>query len=125
MRQKDILIDYALKYLGAKYDWGSNGPETFDCSGFVQWCLRVVGKDFIGDQTAQGLHDKMKLMYEKGDDILFFGKTRNDITHVALGVGGGLMIEAGGAGVQSNDIGCVRVVPIRKDLVHGYNLRLL
>ena len=29
--------------LGSKYVWGKQGPDTFDCSGFVYWCLNQVG----------------------------------------------------------------------------------
>lgn len=37
------LIKVAMLKLGAKYSWGSRGPSTFDCSGFVFWCLNQVG----------------------------------------------------------------------------------
>jgi len=33
----------ALSKLGCKYVWGAKGPSTFDCSGFVYWCLNQVG----------------------------------------------------------------------------------
>ena len=38
----DLLRTSKLK-LGAKYIWGAHGPNTFDCSGFVYWCLNQVG----------------------------------------------------------------------------------
>lgn len=34
------LVDEARKHLGAKYVFGAVGPTTFDCSGFVVYCLR-------------------------------------------------------------------------------------
>ena len=37
------LIKVARLKLGAKYIWGTQGPSTFDCSGFVNWCLNQVG----------------------------------------------------------------------------------
>ena len=37
------LIKVAKLKLGSKYVWGSRGPNTFDCSGFVFWCLNQVG----------------------------------------------------------------------------------
>lgn len=37
------LLDVALSKLGCKYVWGAKGPNQFDCSGFVYWCLNQVG----------------------------------------------------------------------------------
>lgn len=37
------LIKVARLKLNAKYVWGTQGPSTFDCSGFVNWCLNQVG----------------------------------------------------------------------------------
>ena len=37
---RDKIIDYAQSKLGAKYVWGATGPNTFDCSGFVQYVYK-------------------------------------------------------------------------------------
>ncbi len=37
------LLKVALSKLGCKYVWGAKGPNEFDCSGFVYWCLNQVG----------------------------------------------------------------------------------
>ena len=37
------LLKVAKSKLGCKYVYGSKGPNTFDCSGFVHWCLNQVG----------------------------------------------------------------------------------
>lgn len=37
------LLEVALSKLGCKYVWGAKGPNQFDCSGFVYWCLNQVG----------------------------------------------------------------------------------
>ncbi|MCR5685014.1 MAG: peptidoglycan-binding protein [Lachnospiraceae bacterium] len=37
------LLKVAKSKLGCKYVYGSKGPNTFDCSGFVYWCLNQVG----------------------------------------------------------------------------------
>lgn len=39
----DDLIKISMLKLGCRYVWGSRGPNTFDCSGFVFWCLNQVG----------------------------------------------------------------------------------
>lgn len=37
------LISIAKSKLGSRYVWGAKGPNTFDCSGFVYWCLNQAG----------------------------------------------------------------------------------
>ncbi|MBP5332233.1 MAG: peptidoglycan-binding protein [Lachnospiraceae bacterium] len=37
------LLKVAKSKLGCKYVWGDKGPDSFDCSGFVYWCLNQVG----------------------------------------------------------------------------------
>ena len=34
------IVQAALTKVGCKYVWGTKGPNQFDCSGFVYWCLR-------------------------------------------------------------------------------------
>lgn len=37
------LLKVALSKLGCSYKYGAKGPDRFDCSGFVYWCLNQVG----------------------------------------------------------------------------------
>ena len=37
------LINVAASKVGSPYVWGSKGPNSFDCSGFVYWCLNQIG----------------------------------------------------------------------------------
>lgn len=37
------LLKVALSKVGCKYVYGAKGPNTFDCSGFVYWCLNQIG----------------------------------------------------------------------------------
>lgn len=37
------LIDIAASKLGSPYIWGAKGSSSFDCSGFVYWCLNQIG----------------------------------------------------------------------------------
>lgn len=130
------LSEYALKFIGRPYIWGGDGSGKcgggFDCSGLVLECLWAFGILPNGDMTAQGIYDILynQLIWstpgngkEKPDDVLFFGKDGKHITHVAIAIGDGLMVEAGGGGSKcttpTNSTGMVRVRPIasRKDLV--------
>lgn len=130
------IADYALKFVGRPYIWGGDGSGKcdggFDCSGLVLECLQAFGIIPQIDLTAQGIYDILynQLIWssvergkEKPDDILFFGKDLKHISHVAISVSGGLMVEAGGGGSKCKNVaastGMVRVRPIswRKDLV--------
>lgn len=121
------ISEYAQKFIGRSYIWGGDGSGKcgggFDCSGLVLECLLAFGKLPKGDLTAQGIHDK--LLIEKGwkqglsikeGDVLFFGKDLHHITHVALAIGDGLMVEAGGGSSKcktpATSTGMVRVRPI-------------
>lgn len=130
------LSEYALKFVGSPYIWGGDGSGKcgggFDCSGLVLECLMACGLWSGKDATAHGIYEVLYglepwravgIGREKADDLLFFGKDTRHITHVAICIGGGLMVEAGGGGSKCNtaatSTGMVRVRPIswRKDLV--------
>lgn len=130
------ISEYAQKFIGKSYIWGGDGSGLcgggFDCSGLVLECLWALGILPNVDLTAQGIYDILYRQLgwynsgkgkEKPDDILFFGKDAKHISHVAICIGDGLMVEAGGGGSKcktpATSTGMVRVRPIesRKDLV--------
>ena len=123
------ISEYAQKFIGRSYIWGGDGSGKcgggFDCSGLVLECLWALGILPKGDMTAQGIYDILYRQLgwynsskgkEKPDDILFFGKDTKHITHVAICIGDGLMVEAGGGGSKcktpATSTGMVRVRPI-------------
>ena len=120
------LAEYAQKFIGRPYIWGGDGSGKcgggFDCSGLVIECLWAFGKLPKGDLTAQGINDKLYSMgWRQGlsikeGDVLFFGKGDEHITHVAIAIGNGLMVEAGGGGSKcktpATSTGMVWVRPI-------------
>ena len=96
------LIDEAMKYLNYPYVWGGSSPETsFDCSGFVSWCLNASGYADVGRQTAQGLSNISSRVSaedaQPGDLIFFTGtyKSSGPVSHVGIYLGNGQMIHAG------------------------------
>ena len=130
----ELLIQYALQFIGRPYRWGGDDPMAgFDCSGFVQELLASVGEDPPGDQTAQSLYDHFRVE-QRGQGgrldtgtLLFFGKSVTEISHVAMSIDNGVrMIEAGGGGsktvneaeaIKANAYIRVRAIKNRKDLV--------
>ena len=126
MEKIEIMVDYATRLIGAPYLWGGNGPH-FDCSGFVQEVLASVGIDPRDDQTAQALYNHFEKFAEETltrGSLLFYGASRDKITHVAIHLGEGCMIEAGGGDSstttleRANEQGAmVRIRPLRKNYV--------
>lgn len=99
----DLLIDYALRFVGQPYIWGGSSPLIgFDCSGLVQELLASCGIDPPGDQTAQALYDWLQNTgkwnsYSAGS-LAFYGQSATKVTHVAMLLDPYRIIEAGGGG---------------------------
>jgi cell wall-associated NlpC family hydrolase len=133
---KDLLIDYALKFIGINYKWGGSNPMSgFDCSGLVQECLRGVGLlPDPTDHSAQELHDYFKMNGNpariKRGCIAFYGRSLTEIIHVALLIDDNHIIEAGHGGprvvdaktADANDA-FIRIRPVmyRKDFLVAYD----
>ena len=102
----DLFIAYAMTYVGIPYRWGgSYRDEGFDCSGFMQTLLAAVNLDPFGDQTAQDLRAHFKdngrvVPREQAGlgDLVFYGPVTTIATHVGMGLGFGMLIEAAGGG---------------------------
>ena len=65
----DDLLRVAMLKLGAKYVWGMKGPNTFDCSGFVYWCLQQVGVEVQYMTTYNWRFSTQFEKVEKFDDL--------------------------------------------------------
>lgn len=91
----DDLVAFAKSYKGYPYVYGGNGPNSFDCSGFVLYCYKHFGYSFSRRASTQ-YHDGVKVA--KSDllpgDLVFFHANTSYITHVGLYIGGGLFIHA-------------------------------
>lgn len=117
-----IAIKAAESKLGDPYVWGAEGPNTFDCSGLVQWAYGKAGLALprVTDQQFRvGKH--ISFSQARAGDLLFW---RNDptaphyVSHVAIYLGDGYMIEAPHTGdvvkiirvpLGSNFAGTVRI----------------
>ncbi|GGK21550.1 hypothetical protein GCM10010124_12540 [Pilimelia terevasa] len=104
-RQARVALAYARRQLGKPYLLNSEGPDTFDCSGLIMMAYRAAGYGLprVAAQqyaaTAGKRADPMALL---PGDLLFFNLTTDPaaIHHVALYLGGGLMIHAPQPGQQ-------------------------
>jgi peptidoglycan DL-endopeptidase CwlO len=87
-----IAVDAATSVLGAQYVWGSAGPSTFDCSGLTMWSWAQAGVSLPHSSAAQytSLPHVPLSQVQPGDLIFYF----SPISHVAIYVGGGMIIHA-------------------------------
>ena len=104
------IIEAAKKYLGKPYVWGgeSDAEGGYDCSGYVSNVLYDAGvvKTFKR-YTAQSLYNAIvgsKVTTKKEGDIIFFGSSTDDVTHVAIYAGNNKIYESKGgkANTKSN-----------------------
>lgn len=115
------LVENAKELLGVKYVWGGNTPQSgLDCSGLLYYIQKKAGSE-VGDLTASGyskLGARIPIGEQKVGDFLFFG---TPVTHCAVFIGNGYMIESRGGkkNTASNPgIGVVKsLVTRRSDLV--------
>jgi peptidoglycan DL-endopeptidase CwlO len=85
-------VTAAYRLLGRPYDYGADGPETFDCSGLTRFAWREGGVVLPHSSRAQfdSLPHVSRDALEPGD-LVFFGRP---IHHVGVYVGGGQMIHS-------------------------------
>jgi len=88
----------ALQFIGARYRWGGAGPGGFDCSGLTSYVYARAGKSLPHNAAAQfstRYGTKVSLKNLAAGDLVFFANTAGrGITHVAIYVGGGMMVSA-------------------------------
>ena len=111
------IVQAALTKAGCKYVWGAKGPNQFDCSGFVYWCLKEAGVSCANSMctTAAGQAqycNNRGWVISQSDlqpgDLVFWqnatctkGDRWNEIHHTGIYIGEGKVIEA------SSSKGCV------------------
>ena len=102
-----VLYAYLISMAGTPYIWGGDDPIAgFDCSGLAMEFLQAAGALPHGsDYSSQGLYDlygHRPVKVPRFGDLAFYGKSANRVTHVAIYLGDGRVIEAGGGGRNTN-----------------------
>lgn len=91
------VLEYALSKLGKPYVFGTEGPNTYDCSGLVWDSYRQVGRMLprIANEQYNATEkvDRTKLL---PGDLVAFGPPGSwvGIYHIGIYLGGGRMIQA-------------------------------
>lgn len=87
------LIAVAQSKVGCPNVWGAKGPNSFDCSGFVYWCLNQVGvkQSYLTSSGWRSVGRYTKITsfsnIQAGDIVVVKG-------HVGIAAGGGTVIDA-------------------------------
>ncbi|WP_371670574.1 NlpC/P60 family protein [Streptomyces sp. NBC_00289] len=85
-------VEFATAQLGKPYEWGAEGPKTFDCSGLTSQAWAHAGHPVprtSQEQWKQLPHVAVEDM-RPGDLVIYFG----DASHVAMYVGDGAIVHA-------------------------------
>ena len=120
---RDNVVAYAKTFLGTKYVYGGNTPESgFDCSGFVKYVLAKYGYTIPRTSASQySGTTRINKSELKPGDLIFFG-TSGTVNHVGMYIGNNNFIHAENSktGVcisslsssyySSHYIGCGRVI---------------
>ena len=82
----------ALGKIGARYRFGSSGPNAFDCSGLVNWAYRSSGRSLPRTSRAMSHIGTpvSKSALQPGDLVFFY----RGPSHVAIYVGNGKVVHA-------------------------------
>lgn len=108
--QDMAMLRAAVSRVGMPYIWGAAGPTAFDCSGLVQWSFAragIVMPRVAADQALTG--PAVPVSRLQPGDLLFYHTDPTApgyISHVAIYLGGGRMIQAPEPGMD------VEVVPV-------------
>ncbi|MEV0948314.1 C40 family peptidase [Rhodococcus sp. NPDC049939] len=88
-------VEAAHTKLGAPYSYGAAGPNSFDCSGLVQWAYKQAGLDVPRTSYQQAAAGAVVPMSDLrvGDVISFYGGS-----HSGLYAGNGNVIHASTSG---------------------------
>ena len=101
--QRDIAVAFAKKQVLARkpYIWGSEGPNSFDCSGLVYAAYKSAGLgwpnwDRLNSALYSGYTKHVSLKELVPGDLLFYSYkgTISTIHHITIYAGNGMMWEA-------------------------------
>jgi len=92
----DDVITWAQAELGKDYVYGDEGPNTFDCSGLMQFIFGKVGASLPRTAAEQQRYATPVTSPQPGD-LVFWG---DPAYHVALYIGAGKIIAAPHSGVK-------------------------
>ncbi|MBT8195953.1 MAG: C40 family peptidase, partial [Bacteroidia bacterium] len=81
-----MIVENALMYLNAPYQWGGRSPFGIDCSGLTQMVYKMSGINLKRDSSLQAEQGKdIHLLDEThAGDLAFFDNEEGNINHVGI-----------------------------------------
>lgn len=100
------VYNVATSKLGSSYAFGAKGPDSFDCSGYLQYIFSNGMGANIGRNTQDQYENSIKIDASEAQpgDIVFFGSDVNSIYHDGMYIGNNQMIDAQNSGVIIENI---------------------
>lgn len=90
------LLAFATSQVGVPYKWGGELEKiAFDCSGLVQWSAGKAGIKL--PRTAQEQYNatsRVAAGEAQAGDLVFFGSSPSNVSHVGIVVSPGVMLDA-------------------------------
>jgi cell wall-associated NlpC family hydrolase len=79
----DSIIYFAFTHVGKEYKFGKEGPDAFDCSGFIGYVFKHYGEKLPHNANMiSKLGEEVPLENIKKGDLIFFGSS--SAYHVAM-----------------------------------------
>ncbi|KPI10215.1 NLP/P60 protein [Actinobacteria bacterium OK074] len=105
-------VAFATAQLGKPYEWGAEGPDTYDCSGLTSRAWAAAGVTI--PRTSQEQWKRLRHVgiqdMRPGDLIIYF----DDASHVAMYIGDGMIVHAPRPGrtVTTAGAGSMRILGV-------------
>ena len=93
----DKAIDLLKQQVGKPYVWGNEGPDSFDCSGLVQYIYKnALGKNLprVSYEQAKVGQAVSRENLQPGDLIFFDTMNKGRVSHVGIYIGNNEFIHA-------------------------------
>ncbi|MEV6326982.1 C40 family peptidase [Streptomyces sp. NPDC051909] len=104
-------LRFAVGQIGKPYEWGAEGPDTYDCSGLTQSAWAAAGQEI--PRTSQEQWETLPHValtdLRPGDLVVYFPEA----THIALYLGDGMVVHAPRPGAR------IKVSPIAANPLLG------
>ncbi|CAL9558427.1 NlpC/P60 family protein [Streptomyces sp. enrichment culture] len=91
-RAADRALRHAVQQIGKPYEWGAEGPDTYDCSGLTSRAWAKAGVRIPRTSQEQWARlDRVPLSGLRPGDLVVY---HPEATHVALYLGEGMIVHA-------------------------------
>ncbi|MEU9055355.1 C40 family peptidase [Streptomyces sp. NPDC048384] len=85
-------LEYATAQLGKPYEWGAEGPNTYDCSGLTSQAWASAGRGIPRTSQEQWKQlERIDIKDMRPGDLIIYNA---DASHVAMYVGDGAIVHA-------------------------------